>query len=486
MTISTTVSPCSPPAVPETRSQDIERIFDAQQAYRWKMAFTNAGERIQRLKKLHDHILRNREQIQKALHDDFRKPASEVDITEIYVVLSEIRHTIRHLKRWMKPQRVKPTLAMVTTRSRLHYEPRGVVLIISPWNYPFNLSLGPLVSALAAGNCAIIKPSEYTPQTSALIKRLLGEIFEEKEVAVVEGAVETSQALLALPFDHIFFTGSPAIGKKIMAAAAQHLTSVTLELGGKSPVIVTESADVQDAAEKIVAGKFANCSQTCIAPDYVLVAERVLPTLVSALKASISAAYGDSEDARRASKDFARIVNSRHFQRLTALLDDAVKKGAHIEIGGDHAADERYFAPTVLTDVSENSRLMEEEIFGPILPIIPMISLDLAINSIWSRPKPLALYIFSKKQAEIDHILRQTSAGSSCVNEVAIQFLHLGIPFGGVNNSGIGNSHGFYGFRAFSHERPVLKHHRSSPLKLLYPPFTGFTKKLINLVVKYL
>lgn len=469
-----------------SQTTEIAGLFKAQSDHRWTMASTSAAERISRLRKLHSHILANRKKIQQALHLDFGKPASEVDITEIYVVLSEIRHVIRHLKRWMKPTKVRPTLAMSSTRSEIHYEPRGVVLIIAPWNYPFNLSLGPLVSAIAAGNCAIIKPSEYTPNTSSLIRQIVSEVFEAREVAVIEGAVSVSQALLELPFDHIFFTGSPAVGKLVMEAAARHLTSITLELGGKSPVIIGETANIDDAAQKIVGGKFANCGQTCVAPDYLLVARKVLPQLVNSLKRQIEKAYGQDEAERQASEDFARVVSQKHFARLKGLLEDALGNGASLEIGGITDPGQRYIAPTVLTDIGHGSALMSEEIFGPILPVLAVDSIEEAITIIQKKAKPLALYIFSSRQDEIDAVLSQTSAGGSCINEVAIQFLHLNLPFGGVNNSGIGNSHGIYGFKAFSHERAVLRHHRFSPLKLLFPPYKGLTKKLIDLTVKYL
>ena len=469
-----------------SRTVKIADLFEAQSLHRWTMASTSAAERISRLRKLQTHILANREKIQRALHMDFRKPAGEVDITEIYVVLSEIRHVIRHLKRWMRPSRVRPTLAMSSTRSKIHYEPRGVVLIMAPWNYPFNLSMGPLVSAIAAGNCAIIKPSEYTPHTSSLIKQIVSAVFEPQEVAVVEGDVEVGKALLELPFDHIFFTGSPEVGKIVMGAAARHLTSVTLELGGKSPVIVGETANIDDAAQKIVAGKFANCGQTCIAPDYLLVARKVLPQLVNSLKLHIENAYGKDDAERQASVDFARIVSQKHFARLKGLLDDALSNAASVEIGGMTDPGERYIAPTILTDVSHDDVLMSEEVFGPILPVLAVDDTEEAIRIIQKKAKPLALYVFSRDQAEIDNVIGKTSAGGSCINEVAIQFLHLNLPFGGVNNSGIGNSHGFYGFKAFSHERAVLRHHRFSPLKLLYPPYEGLTKKLIDLTVKYL
>ncbi len=463
----------------------VDELFDSMQANRYNVGRTTAKERIQKLKKLLKVIESNREAIHQALYADFKKPSAETDLSEIYVATSEIKHAIAHLKQWMKPRPVDPNMAFLTTRAELQYEPKGVCLIIAPWNFPFNLTFGPLISAVAAGNCAIIKPSEFTPATSKLTAELLAQVFPENEIAVVQGAVEASQALLAKPFDHIFFTGSPKVGKIIMKAAAEHLATVTLELGGKSPVIVDETANLNDAAKKVAWGKFMNNGQTCIAPDYVMVHQKNYDKFMDLLKKNIQSSYGESEDARKASPDYARIISKGHQIRLREMVEDAVSNGAKVEIGGEFDEDDRYVAPTVLSNAGPGTRVMKEEIFGPVLPVLPYANLNEAVDLVNSKEKPLALYMFSGSGKNIDHVMTETSAGGSCVNEVLLQFLHPNLPFGGINNSGHGNSHGWFGFKAFSHERAVLKHNTLAPLKLMYPPYTPKVKKLIQLLLKF-
>ncbi len=464
----------------------IDEIFRMQKANRFVLARTSARERTAKLRRLLNWIYQNRPAIQQALYNDFRKPPAETDLTEIYVVISEIKHAIRHLRRWMKPHRVPPTRALLTTRAWIRYEPRGVVLIMSPWNFPFNLSLGPFVSALAAGNAMILKPSEFSPHTSRLIREMITALFPENEAYVFEGDRSVAAALLKKPFDHILFTGSTAVGKIVMKAAAEHLTTVTLELGGKSPVIVDKTADLNDAARKIAWGKYMNMGQTCIAPDYLLVHREVHDEFVALLKEQIQRTYGYTEQERLRSPDYSRVITPRHHQRLTALLHDSLEKGARIEIGGHTSAEERYIDPTVVTGVSPKSALMQEEIFGPILPVIRYDDVCDSLRLIHRLEKPLALYIFSRDKQTIDCIIANTRSGGVCINDVVLHFLHLNLPFGGINNSGHGNAHGFYGFRAFSHERAILKHRRYSPLKLLYPPYVPWVQKLINLTLKYL
>ncbi|MCB0306478.1 MAG: aldehyde dehydrogenase family protein [Calditrichaeota bacterium] len=469
-----------------TLTRDIERVFAAQMENRYSIAATTAKQRIVKLKRLLDAIYRRREDIRRALHQDFKKPAAEVDISEIFAVTQEIKHTIKHLKRWMKPQRVKPTLTMMTTRSHIRYEPKGVVLIIAPWNYPFNLIFGPLAAAIAAGNCAILKPSEFTPHTSALMKEMVNDMFPENEVALFEGDKQVAEILLRRPFHHIFFTGSPAVGRIIMRAAAEHLTTVTLELGGKSPVIIDESAAIKDAAEKLAAEKFFNAGQTCIAPDYIFVHQRHHEAFLKLLEQQIRSAYGQNPAEREASPYFARVINPEHFRRLSDMVEQALEKGARMVVGGKFNPEDNYIAPTVLTDLPEDTPLLQEEIFGPVLPVMPYEDLSTVLQFINGHPKPLALYIFSRRRKNIERIFANTSAGGSCINDSAVQFLHPNLPFGGINNSGFGNSHGFYGFRAFSHERAVLKQSIYSPFKLLSPPYTPRVQRLIDLVVKYL
>jgi aldehyde dehydrogenase (NAD+) len=393
----------------------------------------------------------------RAAQADFGKPAAEVDLGEILPVCVEANDAIRNLKKWMKPRRVWPTLLTLGTRSHVQYQPRGRCLIIGPFNYPVNLTLGPLVSAIAAGNTAIVKPSELTPQLSALIAEVVREVFAEDEVAVVLGDAQLAIELQKLPFDHVFFTGSPAIGKLVMAAAAQHLASVTLELGGKSPTIVDASADLRLAAKNIMWAKFANAGQTCIAPDHVYVHESVKDEWVRCCQQELQKAYGRDLQQQQRSPHLARIVNARHTSRVSSLLDDAKARGAQVLTGGEALVNERFMQPTLLAQTPADARVMHEEIFGPLLPVIGFESLDQVIAAINAAPKPLALYIYSRTQAHIDQVLQQTASGGACVNHALVQFLHGRLPFGGVNNSGIGNAHGHYGFKAFSHERGVVQ-----------------------------
>ena len=471
--------------IDKTRER-LDRVFDAQMANRFKIANTSRRERIRKLKAMLKWIYANRERIHEAHYADFKKPGSEVDMSEIFVVTTEIKHAIKHLRQWMKPEKVPTVLAYATTKAWIRYEPKGVVLIIAPWNFPFNLALGPVVSAVAAGNCIVLKPSELAPATATLMREMLEELFEENELAVFEGDKEVSTALLEKPFHHIFFTGSPAVGKVVARAAAENLASITLELGGKSPVIVDETANMSDTVANIAWGKFINSGQACIAPDYLFVHESRYDELVQQLRDKIKAFYGETESERKASPDFARIISPRHQERLAEMIQDAVGKGARVEIGGEAETSDKYIAPTVLTEVPDDSRVMQEEIFGPVLPVRKYTNLDSVLEHINEGEKPLALYIFSGSRKNQNYILNNTAAGTSCINETMLQFLHPNLPFGGVNNSGFGNSHGWYGFRAFSHERPVLKHNALSVLKLLYPPYTPFVKKLGELIVKLL
>ena len=436
------------------------------------------AERKAALIRLREVLGRRQPEIVAALAADFGKPETETLLTEILPVRQDIALALRRMRRWMRPRRVAPTVATLGTSARIRPEPRGVCLIIAPWNYPLNLALGPLVSCLAAGNSAIIKPSEMTPATSALIAAIVAEAFSPDLVAVIEGGVEVSQALLALPFDHIFFTGSPEVGKIVMAAAARHLTSVTLELGGKSPTVIGPGADVAQAAAWVAFGKFANAGQTCIAPDHVYVHHDVREAFVQALRARIARAYGDG-----ASPHLARVVNDRHAGRLRALLADARGKGAQVVLGGD--GEGTRLAPTLVEAVTPEMRLDQEEIFGPILPVIGYDDLDAVIARINARPKPLALYVFDKDRGFADRIIGATSSGGVGVNLTLLHYSHHGLPFGGVNNSGIGAAHGEFGFRAFSHERAVLVN-RFSALTMLFPPYTARVRGLVRMALRLL
>lgn len=454
---------------------DMKRIFAKQQktAIRWRTS--TASERIDRLNRLRDALITYEDRIKAACAADFGKPETEVELAEIIPVLAEIKSVKSHLKSWMKGERVWPTMMMLGTKTRVRYEPKGVSLIIAPWNYPVNLSLMPLVPALAAGCTAILKPSELTPACSELLKALVAETFDEAEVAVVEGAVDETTALLDMPFDHIFFTGSPAVGKIVMAAAAKNLTSVTLELGGKSPTIVDETADIERAAKGINFGKFMNAGQTCIAPDYLFVHASKKDAFIKAAAKHLEDTYG--KDGTQ-SPDFAKIVNERHFERVSAILKDATDNGAVIATGGIVNAETRSIAPTLVDAVPMDARIMQEEIFGPVLPVIPYSDIQDVIDYINARPKPLGLYVYSNNRKTINKVIEETSAGGSCINTCTLQYLHMNAPFGGVNNSGIGSSHGKWGFKAFSHERTVMENKFSASL-LMAPPYTNFVKRLI-------
>jgi aldehyde dehydrogenase (NAD+) len=464
---------------------EIDKIFRKQVKKALELRTQPVSGRAKRLKALRQWIKANRGRLQEAIYADFKKPAGEVDGTEIFHVLAEIKLALEKLETWSAPQKVDAPLTFLGTRSYVKAEPRGVCLIIAPWNYPFSLAVGPLVSALAAGNTVVIKPSETTPHTSTLIAAMAKEIFDETEVTVVEGDASISQYLTSLSFDHIFFTGSPAVGKLVMKAAAENLTSVTLELGGKSPAFVTASVNMNDAAERITVAKFINCGQTCIAPDYVLVEEKMAGTLVEALKEKIKQRFTEGGESLRESKHYTRLVNRKHWLRMGAMLEDALAKGAKLELGGEVSEADYFFHPTLLTNVPKDSKLMEEEIFGPILPIITYTSLTEAIAFVNSRPKPLALYLYSQSSKEQQLVTSATSSGAVCINDSAVHFLNNHLPFGGVNNSGLGNTHGHYGFLAFSHLKPVMKQRKGlSSAKPLYPPYTKFGKTLMNWLLK--
>ncbi len=464
---------------------EIERVFSMQQAHRQAVRNTTAAQRIKKLKDLRTYLMAQRPAFEEALWADYQKPKAEVTLSEILPVLTEIKHAIKHLKRWMKPQKVKTPITLWGTSTQVRYEPKGVALIISPWNYPVNLALMPLVSAIAAGNTAIIKPSEYTPHTARLLKAFLGECFDEREVAVFEGDHRVAQALLHHPFDHIFFTGSPAVGKIIQVAAAQHLASTTLELGGKSPTIVDETANIEEAASKIAIGKGTNAGQTCIAPDYLYVHETKHEALVAALKQKLAAHYG-APKADAAATDLSRLIHDRHHQRMVQVVTQAQAEGAKVVAGGVYDAERRYFAPTLLTGVQPDHQIMKEEIFGPILPVLPYRALDDVLAVINRIEKPLTMYMFSNSKSNIERVLGRTSAGSTVINDTLIHYIHPELPFGGVNNSGIGKSHGRAGFLAFSNERPVLKQHLKRPIiSLLYPPFTDKVHRLTEMVLRW-
>ncbi len=444
-------------------------------------------ERKKRIKAFGDFLLANEHRIGLAVQKDLGKPLVEVSISEIYPVITEIKHAVENLKEWVKPELIDAPLTYLGTRAKVIYEPKGVCLIIGAWNFPINLCLGPLISCLAAGNTAILKPSELTPNTARLLSDLIREFFDEDLVTVIEGGVDVSSELLTLPFDHIFFTGSSAVGKIVMRAAAENLSSVTLELGGKSPTIIDDTANLEDAARRIAFGKFLNNGQTCIAPDYVLINESSKGKFIELLKKEVEKSFGDNGTIEVTSPNYSRIVNEKHFERVEQLIADATARGAKIAWSGPANRSERFMHPVILSHVSMDARIMEEEIFGPVLPIISYSSVDGILELINAKPKPLALYIFSSNKKFRQRILEETSAGSVCINDCVLQFTHPNLPFGGVNASGIGKSHGKYGFLAFSNEKPVLKQRSGFSMPyLLHPPYTSRVKKLVDIMMRWL
>lgn len=454
----------------DTKQSAISQLFEHQRAMRWEVAHSSAAQRIEKLKRLKQTIVERRQEVAQAMKADFGKASAEVEITEIHPVLEELNEAIKNLTRWMKPQKKTTPALLIGSRSFVQFEPRGVVLILSPWNYPFALTMTPLVAALAAGNCVMLRPSDKTAHTAACMKNMLDEVFPANEVAMVTGGTEVADALLQLPFDHIFFTGSPRIGKKIMESAAKHLASVTLELGGKSPAIVDETADIEQAARRLAWGKYVNAGQTCVAPDHIWAHHTVLPRLVVGLQSAIAEMYGATEEARANSPDFARIVDTAGAKRLQSLLEGAVHDGARIETGGVIDIAKRYVAPTVLSGVTLQMAVMQDEIFGPLLPILSFRELKEVSSTINKGSKPLAMYIFGA-QPVVDHFLSNTSAGGTVVGNALIHVANPHLPFGGVGGSGQGNYHGHYGFRTFSHERAVAMQGSTNLAKFFRPPY---------------
>lgn len=407
-----------------------------------------------------------------AIASDLGRPWLEAYAADIGTTAAEIKHLRKNVEKWMKPRKAKLPLTSLPAKGRIHPEPLGVALVIAPWNYPVQLLLEPIAAALAAGNTVAAKPSELSPATSAVIAAELGNYVDSEIVAVFEGDVPVSTALLAERFDHIFFTGSTRVGKVVMKAAAEHLTPVTLELGGKSPCIVDDSVDLEVAAHRIAWGKWLNAGQTCIAPDYILVSESRRDALVTELRKVVAEFYGDDP---RTSKDFGRVVNRAQFDRLVGYLD-----GQTVAIGGDHDATTKYLAPTVVIDPPLDSVLMTDEIFGPILPVVAVDDLSAAIAFVNERPKPLALYVFAEDENAVERVLDETSSGGACVNHTLLHITPPDLPFGGVGPSGMGRYHGESSFDTFSNMKSVLNKPLKGENSLLYPPYKGWKQKLVK------
>ncbi|MDR1980707.1 MAG: aldehyde dehydrogenase [Tannerellaceae bacterium] len=427
---------------------------------------TVAG-RLDSLKRLKAAILAHTAEIEDALWKDLRKSPYETYVTEVGMAIEEIDGCLKRLGRWAKPERVASPVMLFPSRSRIVREPYGLVLIIAPWNYPFQLLMTPLISAVAAGNVVAVKPSEYAAHTAKVVGTVIREAFDERHVSVFEGGADVSTALLKQRFDYIFFTGSARVGRIVMAAAATHLTPVTLELGGKSPCIVDASAHIAVAAQRIVWGKLLNAGQTCVAPDYLLVHTSVKTALIEEMIRCIRLFYGEEA---RLSPDYPRLVSTATADRLASLLE-----GATILYGGTVDREERYIEPTLLDVASLDCPLMREEIFGPLLPVCGISSVDEAVAYINSRPKPLALYYFGDTKRGRD-VIRRTSSGGACINDTVLHIVNPALPFGGVGESGMGSYHGRAGFETFSHRRSVLVSATWIDIKLKYPPYRNKLK----------
>jgi aldehyde dehydrogenase (NAD+) len=420
-----------------------------------------------------ERMLREREHdLAGAINHDLGRAATEAYATEVGFVGAEVQHARRNLDRWMKPERVWTPVVLQPGRARVHREPVGVVLVIGPWNYPVQLVLAPLVGAIAAGNCAVLKPSETAPHSSDVLARLVPEYLDADAVAVVEGGVPETTALLAERFDHIFYTGNGTVGRIVMQAAAQHLTPVTLELGGKSPAIVDRHADLDVAARRIAWGKYVNAGQTCVAPDYVLVDAALEEPLLHRLRDTVSKFYGPDPQQ---SPDYARIVNDAHFSRLDGLARDG-----EIVYGGQRDAASRYFAPTALRNVPVEAPIMREEIFGPLLPVIPVPDITAAIDFVNEREKPLALYVFSESQAVQERVVEETTSGGVAVNATMMHLAVPELPFGGIGPSGMGAYHGRASFETFSHRKSVLAKSTKVDPDLAYPPYTRLKDAILR------
>ncbi|QWH41332.1 aldehyde dehydrogenase [Bacillus mycoides] len=452
----------------------ISSIVNKQKEYFYKGHTRSVETRKNNLKKLYDGIQRFEDEIFQALKLDLNKSVHESFTTEIGYVLKEISFQMKHISSWSKPKRVRTALTHFGSKGKVVPEPYGVTLIIAPWNYPFQLAIAPLVGALAAGNTVVLKPSELTPNVSKVLTRMLEELFPEELVSVVEGGAQESTALLKEPFDYIFFTGSVGVGKVVMEAAAKKLTPLTLELGGKSPCIVHKDAKLDVTARRIVWGKFLNAGQTCVAPDYMYVHSSVKEQLIEALRHEIAEQYG--KDALQ-NDNYVRIVSERHFERLCTFLQD----GKPV-IGGNYTKETLHIEPTVLTNVTWQSAVMEDEIFGPILPIIEYDKIEEVIETIQHHPKPLALYVFSEDRKVQEKVSSNISYGGGCINDVVYHLATPYLPFGGVGSSGLGSYHGEQSFRTFSHYKSILSQSTAFDMKIRY----SSTKSALKFIRKLL
>ncbi|PKL39856.1 MAG: aldehyde dehydrogenase family protein [Spirochaetae bacterium HGW-Spirochaetae-1] len=459
----------------KTEQWNVAETLDSQRSFFLTQRTKDVKFRIENLKKLKKAILKYEDDLFEALKMDLNKAKFEAFATEVGFVLEEISHHIKHLKKWMKPVKVRTDLVNFGSRSYVLHEPFGVVLIMSPWNYPFQLLMDPLVGAISAGNCAVLKPANYSRHVTDVIVRMIGETFDREYISVFTGGRDAIQEILEHRFDYIFFTGSPFLGKIVMEKAARHLTPVSLELGGKSPCIVEDDANLDVAARRIVFGKFLNSGQTCIAPDYLLVNAKVKSRLIEKLKHYITLSYGTDPHV---SPDYGRIINDAQFKKLSELL-----KTGEVIFGGDVDVRDRYMAPTLMDNVKPGDPIMQEEIFGPIFPIMEYDDLDEVVSYINSGEKPLAFYFFTSSRKKEKLVLSQTSSGGGCINDTMVHLTNPRMPFGGVGNSGMGAYHGKYSFDTFSHHRSILAKTTLFDIPLRYAPY-GDKLKYAKMVFK--
>ena len=455
----------------------IIKIIESQRSYYFSGATREINFRIKQLKTLRKLILENEAEILGALKSDMDKPPFEAQLSEIQIVVQEIDHFLDYIKQWSHEKIVPTPLMHQPGKSIIVKEPYGVVLIIAPWNYPFQLLVDPLIGAIAAGNCAVLKPSEISAATSALMKKLFSKYFNENYIAVIEGGIPETQILLSQKFDYIFYTGSTVVGKIVMEAASKYLTPVTLELGGKSPCIVDKNINIKQTAKKICWGKFFNAGQTCIAPDYLLVEKSIKAKLLEEIKITIKEFYGENPIE---SADYTSIVSERHFSRLVKFLSDG-----KIVTGGKYDNERLRIEPTVIEDISWDDNIMKDEIFGPILPVLEFDDVDEVINIVNEHPKPLALYVFSKSRKFQKLIINKTSSGGVCINDVLSHITTEHLPFGGVGESGMGSYHGKKSFDSFTHEKSVMRKSFLIDTPVKYPPYiklTGFMKRIIKII----
>ena len=468
----------TPPTLQAMAAVDrVQRLYAAQRAASLAQPCPSADERIERLRLLKRQTQRYQDLLAGAMSADFGyRPAAESKMLDLLGSVLDANHAISHVRRWMRPSRRSTELLFLGNRLKVTYQPKGVVGVIVPWNFPIYLALGPLVTALAAGNRVMLKMSEVTPATNAVFKRLLGEAFSEDLVAVVGEELIDPNVFTSLPFDHIVFTGSPQVGRIVMRTAAQNLTPVTLELGGKSPAVVSRHYPLADAARRITHGKSVNCGQICIAPDYALVPRESVDPFVAAVKTSFEAMYGGHTEGN---PNVTSVVSDRQLQRLQAALDDARAKGATVTACAPlPAAGNRQLPLHIVTGATPDMTVLQEELFGPVLPVLPYDQLDDAIAFIHARPRPLALYCFSHDGAERDELLRRTHSGGVTLNDWGWHAINHDAPFGGIGNSGIGNYHGEEGFRELSHARTVFERRRWFPTQLFHPPYGTFVQRL--------